>query len=154
MPVLMPRLRRSLFMGIRRQSREAALQYLFQEDFSEPAELEREDLADRFALFCGLFNVSKKGRSYALELLRISFANRERIDDLVKQAAVNWRLSRIAVAERNILRLAVCEMLYIEDVPDEVAINEAVEIAKRFGGDDSPSFVNGVLDAVRKILRG
>lgn len=141
-------------MGIRRQSREAALQYLFQEDFSKPAELEREDLADRFALFCGLFHVSKKGRSYALELLRLSVANRERIDELIRQAAVNWRLSRIAAADRNILRLAVCEMLYIEDVLDEVAINEAVEIAKRFGGDDSPSFVNGVLDAVRKILRG
>ena len=79
--------------------------------------------------------------------------NKNRIDDLIAHAAANWRLARIAVADRNVLRLAVCEMLFVDDVPDQVAINEAVEMAKRFGGDDSPSFINGVLDAVRKILR-
>ena len=113
-----------------------------------------EDIQERFTLFCGLFQISKKGRPYALELLQQTMVNKNRIDDLIAQAAVNWRLPRIAAADRNVLRLAVCEMLYIDDVPDEVAINEALEIAKRFGGDESPSFINGVLDAVRKILRG
>jgi N utilization substance protein B len=141
-------------MGIRRQAREAALQFLFQDDFASGSDTGLEDIQERFALFCGLFQISKKGRPYALELLQQTMVNKNRIDDLIAQAAVNWRLPRIAAADRNVLRLAVCEMLYIEDVPDEVAINEALEIAKRFGGDESPSFINGVLDAVRKILRG
>lgn len=141
-------------MGIRRQSREAALQFLFQDDFGSEADSDPEVLEERFSFFCGLFQISRKGRPYAIELLHKTLINKQLIDDLIAQAAVNWRLPRIAAADRNVLRLAVCEMLYIDDVPDEVAINEAVEIAKRFGGDDSPSFINGVLDAVRKILRG
>jgi N utilization substance protein B len=141
-------------MGIRRQSREAALQFLFQNDFGPEADSGPEALEERFTFFCSLFQISRKGRPYAIELLQKTLLNKQSIDDLIAQAAVNWRLPRIAAADRNVLRLAVCEMLYIDDVPDEVAINEAVEIAKRFGGDDSPSFINGVLDAVRKILRG
>lgn len=141
-------------MGIRRQSREAALQFLFQDDFSPEKNLGPEDIRERFGFFCNLFQISKKGRPYAVELLEKTLENKARIDGLIAEAAVNWRLERIAVADRNVLRLAVCEMLFVEDVPDEVAINEAVEIARRFGGDDSPSFINGVLDAVRKVLRG
>ncbi len=141
-------------MGIRRQAREAALQFLFQEDFVVRENMDPESLEERFALFCGLFQVSRKGRSYALDLLRVYLANTERVNELIKQATINWRLTRIAATDRNILRLAICEMVFINDIPDEVAINEAVEIAKRFGSDESPSFINGVLDAVRKILRG
>lgn len=141
-------------MGIRRQAREAALQFLFQEDFVVRENMDPESLEERFALFCGLFQVSRKGRSYALDLLRVYLANTERVNELIKQATINWRLTRIAATDRNILRLAICEMVFVNDVPDEVAINEAVEIAKRFGSDESPSFINGVLDAVRKILRG
>ena len=141
-------------MGIRRQSREAALQFLFQDDFSVGAEKASEDIQERFGFFCNLFQISKKGRPYAVDLLEKTLRNKERIDGLISEAAVNWRLERIAVADRNVLRLAVCEMLFVEDVPDEVAINEAVEIARRFGGDDSPAFINGILDAVRKSLRG
>jgi N utilization substance protein B len=141
-------------MGIRRQAREAAFQFLFQEDFVAREDVDPESLEERFALFCGLFQVSRKGRSYALELLRVYLANTERVNELIKQATTNWRLTRIAATDRNILRLAICELVFVNDIPDEVAIDEAVEIAKRFGGDDSPSFINGVLDAVRKILRG
>lgn len=141
-------------MGIRRQAREAALQFLFQEDFVVCEYMDPDSLEERFALFCGLFQVSRKGRSYALDLLRVYLANTERVNELIKQATINWRLTRIAATDRNILRLAICEMVFIDDIPDEVAINEAVEIAKRFGSDESPSFINGVLDAVRKILRG
>ncbi len=140
-------------MGIRRQSREAALQFLFQDDFSLEDGEGHEKLQERFEFFCSLFQINKKGRPYAIELLEKTLQNKEQIDSLISAAAVNWRLQRIAVADRNVLRLAVCEMLFIDDVPDEVAIDEALEIAKRFGGDDSPSFINGVLDAVRKILR-
>ncbi len=140
-------------MGIRRQAREAALQFLFQEDFADRDNNGPDSLDERYALFCGLFQVNRKGRAYALELLKVYSENADRVNELIKQATINWRLTRIAATDRNLLRLAICEMVFFDDVPDEVAINEAVEIAKRFGSDESPSFINGVLDAVRKILR-
>jgi len=140
-------------MGTRRISREAALQFLYQEDFTiGPDQQFGYDLAERFDLFCTLFQVNKKARPYALQLLQGVTDNFERIDQLIAEAASNWRLVRIAATDRNLLRIAVFEMLKLEDVPAQVAINEAVEIAKRFAGDDSPKFINGVLDAVRSTL--
>ncbi len=142
-------------MGTRRNSREAALQFLYQEDFTiTPDQKFGYDLAERFELFCTLFQVNRKARAYALTLLQGIAENLDRIDKLIAEAASNWRLVRIAATDRNLLRIAVFEMLEREDVPAEVAINEAVEIAKRFAGDDSPKFVNGVLDAVRANLLG
>ena len=140
-------------MGTRRNSREAALQFLYQEDFTiGPDQSYGYDLAERFDLFCTLFQVNKKARSYAIRLLQGIADNLEQIDRLIADAASNWRLARIAVTDRNLLRIAVFEMLKMDDVPPQVAINEAVEIAKRFAGDDSPKFINGVLDAVRATL--
>ncbi len=139
-------------MGLRRKAREAALQFLFQEDFSSEAQSVKNDLADRFDQFCTLYQVNRKARAYALELLMATRQHCENIDSLIRQCAKNWRLERIAVADRNLLRIGVCEMLYSDDVPAQVAINEAVEIAKRYGSEESPSFVNGILDAVRIII--
>lgn len=140
-------------MGTRRSSREAALQFLYQEDFTlGPDQSYGYDLGERFELFCTLFEVNKKARSYAIELLQGVSSNLERLDLLISEAATNWRLSRIAPTDRNLLRIAVYEMLEQDDVPPQVAINEAVEIAKRFAGEDSPKFINGVLDAVRSKL--
>jgi N utilization substance protein B len=140
-------------MGTRRNSREAALQFLYQEDLTiGPDQQFGYDLAERFDLFCALFQVNKKAREYALVLLQGITGNIERIDRLIADAASNWRLVRIAATDRNLLRIAIFEMLEMADVPPQVAINEAVEIAKRFAGEDSPKFINGVLDAVRAIL--
>jgi N utilization substance protein B len=140
-------------MGTRRNSREAALQFLYQEDFTiGPDQQFGYDLPERFDLFCALFQVNKKARGYALVLLQGITDNIERIDRLIADAASNWRLVRIAATDRNLLRIAIFEMLEMADVPPQVAINEAVEIAKRFAGEDSPKFINGVLDAVRAIL--
>jgi N utilization substance protein B len=140
-------------MGTRRNSREIALQFLYQEDFTigydQPFGY---DLAERFELFCNLFQVNKKARPYAMELLQGVSSNLVRLDELISEAATNWRLTRIAPTDRNLLRIAVYEMLNKIDVPPQVAINEAVEIAKRFAGDDSPKFINGVLDAIRSKL--
>ena len=140
-------------MGTRRISREAALQFLYQEDFTiGPGQQFGYDLTERFELFSALFQVNKKARSYALLLLQGITDNLERIDQLIAEAASNWRLVRIAPTDRNLLRIAIFEMLKMDDVPPQVAINEAVEIAKRFAGEDSPKFINGVLDAVRATL--
>jgi N utilization substance protein B len=140
-------------MGVRRRAREAALQFLFQEDFKLEDGHREENLLERFDAFCTLYQVNRKARPYAQEMLEGIIHIREKIDSLIGKAASNWRLSRIAATDRNILRLAVFEMLSDNDIPDQVAINEAVEIAKRFGGDESPAFINGVLDAVKTVLR-
>lgn len=140
-------------MGTRRKAREAALQYLFQEDFSTSGLPGSDDLEEKLELFCGLYQVNRKARSYTLQLLQQTLVNRQRIDELIRQCAQNWRLERISRTDRNLLRIGVSEMLLSEDVPHQVAINEAVEIAKRFGSDESSSFVNGILDAVNKRLQ-
>ncbi|NJP11449.1 MAG: transcription antitermination protein NusB [Leptolyngbyaceae cyanobacterium RU_5_1] len=86
-------------------------------------------------------------RTYALEIIRTLKANREEIDQLLTQALVDWQLSRLAVVDRDILRIAVTEMLYL-GVPDRIAVNEAVELAKRYSGEDGHRFINGVLRRV------
>jgi N utilization substance protein B len=140
-------------MGTRRISREAALQFLYQEDFTiTPDQQFGYDLVERFDLFCALYQVNKKARSYALVLLQGITDNLEQVDGMIAEAASNWRIARIAATDRNLLRIAVFEMLKMEDVPPQVAINEALEIAKRFAGEDSPKFINGVLDAVRSKI--
>jgi N utilization substance protein B len=139
-------------MGIRRKARESALQFLFQDDFSSDEDIKR-DLQERFDMFCDFYEVSRKARSYTLDLVRGISENRETIDSLIRQSAKNWRLERIAITDRNLLRIGVFEMLYCDDIPDQVAINEAVEIAKRYGSEESPSFINGILDAVKTQIR-
>ncbi len=140
-------------MGIRRKSREATLQFLFQDDFVLKQVSPGQGLEDRFADFCTLYHVSKKARPYAFSLLQGIMESCSQIDRLIEANARNWRLSRLSITDRNLLRIAVYEMVYCDDVPDQVVINEALEIAKRFGSDDSPPFINGVLDGVRASLQ-
>lgn len=87
--------------------------------------------------------------AYAESLVREVLARKKEVDARVRRAAVNWRMARIAPIERNILRIGVCEMLYL-GVPKSVAIDEAVRLAKRFGGAKSHAFVNGILDAIAR----
>ncbi|MCL6433887.1 MAG: transcription antitermination factor NusB [Leptolyngbyaceae cyanobacterium HOT.MB2.61] len=94
----------------------------------------------------------KEVRSYTLELIRTLKANQEKIDQLLSQALVDWQLSRLASIDRDILRIAVTEILFL-GVPDRVAINEAVELAKRYSGDDGHRFINGVLRRVMDQIR-
>lgn len=132
------------------------MQFLFQEEFFPEGVKSLQlqgDLDARFERFCALYPVQKLAIPYALELLRGTLQQLERIDALIRDSASNWRLERIALTDRNLLRIAVYEMLFSEDAPDQVVINEAVEIAKRYGTEESPPFINGVLDAVRVVIR-
>jgi len=131
-------------MGTRRNSRELALQALYQ------GELAGETGLLDFEEFCAHFQVNKKAMPYAKKLLQGVQGKREEINQRISRYAENWRLERMSVIDRNILRLAVFELLYQDDVPTSVAINEAVEIAKRYSTDDSGSFINGVLDAMAR----
>jgi len=76
------------------------------------------------------------------------------IDDLIRQFSTNWRLERMAIVDRNILRMATFELMHLTDIPRKVSINEAIEVAKKYGGDDSPSFINGILDRIALEVRG
>jgi len=137
-------------MGTRRKSREGALQFLFQEDFSLEGLRKTEDFEARFEQFCVLYQVNRKARTYMQSLLLGIIEKQEQVDALIRESAKNWRLERIAATDRSLLRIGVYEMVFCDDVPVQVAINEAVEIAKRFAGDESPAFINGILDAVAK----
>ena len=131
-------------MGIRRKSRELALQALFQGEMAE-----QKGLLD-FEEFCAHFQVNKKAIPYAKRLLDGVLEKSETLNQLISKYAENWRLERMSVIDRNILRLAVFEVHYQDDVPTTVAINEAVEIAKRYSTDDSGPFINGILDAMAR----
>ncbi len=89
---------------------------------------------------------------YARLLLEGTVDHLDPIDDMIAGAAQNWTLERMPIVDRNIIRLAVFEMAYLDEIPVGVAINEAVEVAKLFGGDDSPKFVNGVLGKIAKLF--
>lgn len=131
-------------MGTRRKSRELALQALYQEELTGRAgQLDFEE-------FCTHFQVTKKAIPYARKLLQGVQEKKDAINQLISRYAENWRLERMSVIDRNILRLAVFELHYQDDVPTNVAINEAVEIAKRFSTDDSGPFINGILDGMAK----
>ncbi len=139
-------------MGTRRIAREAALQFLYQDDFSVERDISPDGLKERYTQFCIIYQINKKARPYAYSLIEGILNNRERLDGLIEAASENWRMSRLAVTDRNLLRIAAYEMLLTNDVPSQVAINEAVEVAKRFCADDSPKFINGVLDALKRGL--
>jgi transcription antitermination protein NusB len=129
---------------IRRRGRERALQFLFGLDFTEYGW--RESM-DAFWTACA----SRPGvRQYAEGLIEGVMERVQELDAAIAGAADNWAPERIGRIERNILRVALYEMRYSDDVPPAVAINEAVEVAKRYGSDEAPRFVNGVLDRLRK----
>jgi transcription antitermination factor NusB len=89
-------------------------------------------------------------QQYARQIVRDAATNLARIDEELQAVAENWELKRMMMVDRNILRVAACELLLRSEIPPKVAINEAVEIAKSFGTADSPAFINGVLDAIIK----
>ena len=95
---------------------------------------------------------SQEGREFADELVSGCGSNREEIDDAIRSVSQHWRLERMARVDRNIIRLATYELMRLPDVPPKVTLNEAVELAKRFGNEDSPSFVNGVLNRIASDL--
>lgn len=134
-------------MGKRRDGREAAVQYLFQRDLHSGET--PEDPAD----FWRLSEVNdKRVREFAGQLIAGVLANLSDIDGRIRKFSANFDFERIAAVDRNVMRVAVYEMLHNQEIPPVVAINEAIEVAKKFGGEDSRKFVNGILDSVRKEL--
>jgi len=160
-------------MGKRREARERAVQFLFQNDLNPPedlqAALEQFWQSQRAAAIAEDKATATWGqavelpppttdeaavRLFADPLIRGALEHRDESDAVIVKHAKNWELHRIAAGDRNILRLAIFEMLHREDIPPVVSINEAVDIAKKFSTQDSGKFVNGILDKIRaEILR-
>ena len=135
-------------MGKRTKARECALQMLYQWDITR-------DPMDRVAgLFWQVRTSTDETRAMAERLARGAQKDIERLDEEITRSSKNWRFDRIAAIDKNILRLAVYELLREPQTPSSVVIDEAVELAKRFSEVDSPSFVNGVLDAIKARVRG
>ena len=135
-------------MGKRREGREVALQLLFHWDLNVREAPQSKDLD----LFWELRDVIAGVRAFATTVLNGVIANQETIDSKITKYTANYELKRISAVDRNILRMAIYEMLYAVDVPPIVAINEAIDIAKKFGTEESGKFVNGVLDRVKLDL--
>ena len=128
--------------GKRRMARILALQALFELDtVGHPPDETIARLLDESA-------VSAEAEAFARELVQGVLANRDRIDEVIRKTATSWPLEQVAAIDRNILRLAIYEIVIDNRVPMRAAINEAVELAKQFGGETSPRFVNGVLGSV------
>ncbi|MSU58162.1 MAG: transcription antitermination factor NusB [Pedosphaera sp.] len=160
-------------MGKRREARERAVQFLFQHDLSPPDDLDRAlnefwdtQRAAAIAEDKGKANWGQpvelppptageaETRLFADPLIRGTLQQRDAIDALFMKHVKNWDLHRIAAVDRNILRLAIYEMVHREDIPPVVSINEAVDIAKKFSTNDSGKFVNGILDKIKgELLR-
>ncbi len=134
-------------MGKRRKSRELALQALYQLD------VVNEDPEDVVQLFWENFSPREEIKAFCSSLIEGTWKNREEIDELIKRHSEHWRVERMALVDRNILRLAVFELCYCPDIPYKVTLNEAIEMAKRFGSEDSGSFINGILDRIAKQNR-
>ena len=143
-------------MHAKRLGRELTMQFLFQhgfseepesqkvwEDFFEQASFEHELKENRFA---------RKGKEYAQELLKGIFGKIDEIDSAINEKAKKWDLDRMALVDRNILRVATYEMLFVPDVPPIVSINEAVEIARDYSGEKAGNFINGVLNGIKDSL--
>ena len=134
-------------MGTRRKSRELTMQMLFQGDLGKqtPEEVRRLFWNSRD-------DVDSETRSFAEDLYRLATSRGAEVDALIEQHAQNWRLERMAVVDRNLLRAAVAEMLGFTNTPGPIIINETLEIARRYAAPESIHFLNGVLDAIARDL--
>ncbi len=133
-------------MGKRRLSRELVIQFLYLIEMNEGK------IPDQLKLFWENHSAAEDVQSFSEDILQDIFDHKEAIDARLEKYSDNWTLSRMAVIDRNLLRMAASEILYSKTVPPKVAIDEAVEIAKRFGSEDSPNFINGILDRILKEM--
>src|ERR1700681_3158261 len=131
-------------MGARRKARELAVQMLYQYDLSGNLP---ETIVSTFE---ELQKSKPNTREFATKIFHGTVAHIARIDEMIQLQADNWRLSRMAVVDRNIIRLSVYEFLHEDDTPKLVIIDEAIEIAKKFGTEKSSQFINGILDGILK----
>jgi transcription antitermination protein NusB len=133
-------------MGKRRFSRELALKFLYQFEFNEA------DFDDQMTVFSERLACKEEVKTFLQELVSKVLDHVDEIDGILKKYSEHWALDRMTVIDRNLLRLGVCELFYSQTIPPKVVINEAVEIAKKYGSEESPDFINGILDKIFKEM--
>ena len=127
-------------MGIRRKARENALKMLY------AREVGQHDVEEAIGTYWEHFEEHTEGREFSDLIVRGTTERLEQIDDAIQQVSTHWKISRMACVDRNILRMAAYELQHVQEVPKRVTLNEAIEIAKRYGAEDSWAFINGILD--------
>jgi N utilization substance protein B len=130
-------------LGRRRKSRESALQVLYQLNIT------KQEATAAFTQFEEHFLPDGVAEDFVKRLVHGVLEHRPELDRLIEQYSEHWRIDRIDMIDRNILRMALFELLYCEEIPPKVTINEAIDLGKRFGSEDSGSFINGILDRVQ-----
>lgn len=120
-----------------------ALFYMDSQNNASPEMLER---------FCGNFHPSGKSRPFFLKLVKGVLDARSELDALIERFSRNWKINRMSCVDRNVMRIAVYELLYCDDIPPKVSINEAVDVGKKFGTEESGAFINGIMDSIRDAL--
>jgi N utilization substance protein B len=143
-------------MSSRRKARELALKVLYQNDLTIATKILREraqsDREETFKYLASISKIDKETKKFAKELIEGVLKNLEQIDSKISEFSKNWQISRISIVERNILRIACYEMLFLEKIPHAVSIDEAIELSKKYSSTESKSFINGVLDGICKSL--
>ena len=134
-------------MGKRRRARELAIQVLFHMEFTPDAP------DDGFRIICENFNSQVAIRPFSRQLVVGVWENKATLDNLISRSSKNWRLDRMSRVDRNILRVGVYEILFLKEVPPKVSIDEAVDIGKKYGTEDSGPFINGILDNIYTQLK-
>lgn len=134
-------------MGKRREARELVLKSLYCWEISgkKPEEV--------FGDLSSQMELDNPSKLFSRELFKQVIEHQKEIDELIKKNVQHWDFSRIAVVDKNILRIGICELLYLDDIPIKVSLDEAIELAKKYSSEDSGSFVNGVLDAIAKKIK-
>ena len=133
-------------MGTRRKARELAMQALFYMD------MRRDFSEETFDRFCANFAPKPDVRPFFLRLVRGVLRSQTELDALIERFSENWSLGRMSGVDRNVMRIAVYEMVCCRDIPAKVSINEAVDIGKKFGTEESGAFINGIVDSIRAAV--
>jgi transcription antitermination factor NusB len=131
----------------RTRARELALQFLYQMDLRGP------DLLPEAKGFFRAEEEDRGSREFALQLVEGVAEHKDELDAAIRGVAQNWEITRMAVIDRNVLRMAAFELLHCADIPPKVAINEAIELGKRFSTQNSGAFINGILDKIKERAR-
>jgi transcription antitermination factor NusB len=134
-------------MGKRRRARELAIQVLFHMEYNPG------DPGESFERVCESFGPPKEVRSYSREVVKGVWENKTELDRWIRGSSKHWRVERMSRVDRNILRIAIYEVLHRKDVPPKVSIDEAVELGKRYGTEESGAFINGILDHIYNALK-
>jgi transcription antitermination factor NusB len=134
-------------MGKRRRARELAIQVLFHMEYNPG------DPGESFERVCESFGPPREIRTYSRDVVVGVCENKAILDRMIRRSSKNWRVERMSRVDRNILRIAIYEVLYRKDVPPKVSIDEAVELGKQYGTEDSGAFINGILDHIYNQLK-